>query len=258
MNVLDSFRLDGKIGIVTGVSSGLGVSFATALAEAGADLIVCARREDKLKANAEGIAKSTGRQVVPVALDVTKESMVARTVKAAEEKFGKVDILINNAGIGSAKPAVSFTEKEWLSVLNVDLNGTFYCAKEAAKSMIRNKVRGRIINIASIYGLFGDIIPAVPYYAAKGAVVNMTRALAVEWVQYGIRVNAIAPGFFPSEMTKGVLEDKSTLGYIQGRTPMGRLGDPDELKGAAVYLASDASSYVTGLVLKVDGGWSAR
>ncbi|MDE1852055.1 MAG: SDR family NAD(P)-dependent oxidoreductase, partial [Candidatus Micrarchaeota archaeon] len=120
MNVLDSFRLDGKIGIVTGVSSGLGVSFATALAEAGADLIVCARREDKLKANAEGIAKSTGRQVVPVALDVTKESMVARTVRAAEEKFGKVDILINNAGIGSAKPAVSFTGKEWLSVLNVD------------------------------------------------------------------------------------------------------------------------------------------
>ncbi len=258
MKVLDSFRLDGKVGLVTGVSSGLGVSFATALAEAGADVVVCARREDKLKANAEQIAKSTGRNIFPVVADVTNESDIAKVMAAAESKFGKIDIVVNNAGIANVKPTVEMTGKEWLDVTNVDLNGTFYMARDSAKSMIKNKVKGSIINIASIYGIFGDIIPAASYYASKGAVVNLTRALAVEWVSYGIRVNAIAPGFFPSEMTAGVQQDAPTLQHITSRTPMGRLGNPDELKGALVLLASDAGSYITGHILNVDGGWDSE
>ncbi len=258
MNVLDSFKLNGKVGVVTGVSSGLGVSFATALAEAGADVVICARREDKLNANAEQIAKATGRSIIPVVADVTKEEDIAKIITAAESKFGKIDILVNNAGIATIKPTVDMTSKEWLDVTNVDLNGTFYMAREVAKSMIKNKVKGSIINIASIYGIFGDVIPAASYYASKGAVVNLTRALAVEWVSYGIRVNAIAPGFFPSEMTAGVQQDQPTLRHITSRTPMGRFGKTDELKGALVLLGSDAGSYITGHILNVDGGWDAE
>jgi NAD(P)-dependent dehydrogenase (short-subunit alcohol dehydrogenase family) len=258
MNVLDSFRLNGKVGLVTGVSSGLGVSFATALAEAGADVVVCARREDKLRANAEQIAKATGRTIYPVVGDVTKESDIAKIIAEAESKFGKIDIAVNNAGIANVKPTVEMTGKEWLDVTNVDLNGTFYVARDVARSMIKNKVKGSIINVASIYGIFGDIIPAASYYASKGAVVNLTRALAVEWISYGIRVNAIAPGFFPSEMTAGIQEDRPTLKHITSRTPMGRLGNTDELKGALVLLASDAGSYITGHILNVDGGWDAE
>lgn len=258
MNVLDSFRLDGKIGLVTGVSSGLGVSFATALAEAGADVIVCARREGRLKANAGQIAEATGRSIMPVIADVTKDEDIARTIASAEDRFGKIDILVNNAGIAAVKPTVDMTSKEWLDVTNVDLNGTFYMAREVARSMIKNRVKGSIINIASIYGIFGDVIPAAPYYAAKGGVVNLTRALAVEWVSHGIRVNAIAPGFFPSEMTAGVQQDQQTLQHITSRTPMGRLGNTDELKGALILLASDAGSYITGHILNVDGGWDAE
>lgn len=258
MKVLDSFKLDGKVGLVTGVSSGLGVSFATALAEAGADVVVCARREGKLKENADQIAKATGRTIYPVVADVTKESDIAKLIEMAESKFGKLDIAVNNAGIANVKPTVEMTSNEWLNVTNVDLNGTFYIARDVARSMIKNKVRGSIINIASIYGIFGDVIPAASYYASKGAVVNLTRALAVEWIPYGIRVNAIAPGFFPSEMTAGIQQDKPTLQHITSRTPMGRLGSTDELKGALVLLASDAGSYITGHILNIDGGWDAE
>lgn len=258
MNVIDSFRLNGKVGLVTGVSSGLGIAFATALAEAGADVVVCARREDKLRANAEQIAKATGRSIIPVSADVTKGDDIARVISAAEDRFKKIDILVNNAGVAAVKPAVEMTDKEWTDVTNVDLNGTFYMAREIAKSMMKNKVKGSIINIASIYGIFGDVIPAASYYASKGAVVNLTRALAVEWVSYGIRVNAIAPGFFPSEMTAGVQQDQPTLQHITSRTPMGRLGNVDELRGALVLLASDAGSYITGHILNVDGGWDAE
>jgi NAD(P)-dependent dehydrogenase (short-subunit alcohol dehydrogenase family) len=258
VKVLDSFRLSGKVGIVTGASSGLGVAFATALAEAGADVAVCARREDKLTENAEKIAKATGRAVFPYVADVRNESEVVGFVAAVEKKFGRIDIVVNNAGTATVKPAVEMSGKEWLDVTDVDLNGTFYVAREAAKSMIKNKVRGSIINVASIYGIFGDVIPAASYYASKGAVVNLTRALAIEWVSYGIRVNAIAPGFFPSEMTSGVQQDQPTMQHITSRTPMGRFGRPEELAGPLVLLASDAGSYITGHILNVDGGWDAE
>ncbi|HUY70542.1 MAG TPA: SDR family oxidoreductase [Candidatus Baltobacteraceae bacterium] len=258
MGVLDLFKLDGRFGIVTGVSSGLGVAFATALAEAGADLVVCARREEMLRANAEAISKSTGRRIVPVVCDMSKEADVVAMIDRAEKEFGRIDILVNNAGTAVAKPETEITEKEWMGVIDVNLNGVFRCSQEVSRRMIKGKVRGSIINIDSIYGVHGDKIPALPYYASKGGVANMTRAMAVELAPYGIRVNAIAPGFFPSEMTTPVFQDPSILGHIKERTPMGRLGEPWELGGAAVMLASDASTYITGHILLVDGGWDAN
>jgi len=258
MKALDLFRLEGKFGIVTGASSGLGVTFATALAEAGADLIVCARREDKLKANADAIAKSTGRKIIPYVCDVSKQQDVDRMIAFAEKTFGRIDIIVNNAGIAVAKPTIEMTEQEWLDVINVNLNGVFRCAQAAAKSMIRKKVEGSIINIDSIYGVHGDMVPALSYYSAKGGVANMTRALAVELAPYKIRVNAIAPGFFPSEMTTPIFQDDGMVKHINGRTPMGRVGEPWELEGATLLLASKAGNYITGHILLVDGGWDAN
>ncbi|MCL5009406.1 MAG: glucose 1-dehydrogenase [Candidatus Parvarchaeota archaeon] len=257
MSVLDSFKLDGKSAIVTGVSSGLGVAFTEALAEAGADVVVCARREDKLKENAYNIASRTKRKIIPVIADISKEEDIIKVVKMCEDSFGKIDILVNNAGIVKAKSSLDLTKEDWDAVVAVDLTGAFLLSKYAIKSMLSKNIKGSIINIASIYGLFGDVMPVPSYYASKGALVNLTRAMAVEFAQSGIRINAIAPGVFPSEMTTDILEDKSLADHFKGRTPMGRFGKPDELKGAAVFLASDSSSYITGHTLTVDGGWSA-
>ncbi len=251
------YILSGKSAIVTGASSGLGVSFTEALAEAGADIIICARREDRLNENAKRISSYTGRKIVPVKADLSNENDIINVVKVAEETFGKIDILINNAGVAVAGPSINLKKEDWQKVLDIDISAVFLFSKHVINSMINHGIKGSIINISSIYGLFGDIIPAAPYYASKGAVVNLTRAMAVEFAPWNIRVNAIAPGFFPSEMTNDILKDKVILEHIQDRTPMRRVGDPSELKGAAVFLASDASSYITGHILTVDGGWTA-
>ncbi|MDE1804191.1 MAG: glucose 1-dehydrogenase [Candidatus Micrarchaeota archaeon] len=258
MGILDEFRLDGKSAIVTGVSSGLGIAFTEALAEAGADVVIAARREDRLIENAKRISAATGRKVLPFKADLSSESDIDALVAKACDSLGKVDILINNAGTAAMGSSTKMKKEDWDRVIAVNLTGVFLCARSAIRSMVERNVKGSVINIASIYGRFGDVFPVAPYYASKGGVVNLTRSLAVEFASKGIRVNAIAPGFFPSEMTAGVLEDKDTLSHITTRTPMGRLGEPAELKGAAVYLASDASSYVTGHILAVDGGWGAE
>jgi len=250
------FDIKSQTAIVTGASSGLGVTFAETLAERGVNLVIGARRYEKLIKVAEEISSKHGVTVVPVQTDVSREEQVINMMKTAIEKFGSIEILVNNAGTASLSPSVDMNLEEWKKVIDVNLTGVFLCARTAAREMIKKKY-GKIVNIASIYGAVGDIFPTAPYYASKGAVINLTRALAIEWASYKINVNAIAPGFFPSEMTETVFRDEKTLKYILSRTPLGRTGEPLDLKAALTYLTSPASNYVTGQTLFVDGGWTA-
>jgi len=250
------FDIEGQTAIVTGASSGLGVTFAETLAERGVNLVIAARRQNKLVEVAEDLASKYGIKVVPVKTDVSQEEQVTSMVKTTIENFGSLEILVNNAGIASLSPSVDMDLEEWKKVIDVNLTGVFLCARTAAREMIKRNY-GKIVNIASIYGAVGDIFPTAPYYASKGAVINLTRALAIEWAPYKINVNAIAPGFFPSEMTASVFQDKKAMEHILSRTPLGRTGEPLDLKAALTYLASPASNYVTGQTVFIDGGWTA-
>ncbi len=246
------FFLADKVAIVSGASSGLGRHFAVALARAGAKVALGARRVDRLQEVVAEIEGFDGRALA-VALDVTDSDSVREAVAAAETELGPISILVNNAGIsGGAKRAIEVEEAEWLSVIDVNLNGVWRMAQEVAKHMVRLGHGGSIINIASMLGLVA--VPYIPAYcASKAAVVNLTRALAVELAHHDIRVNAIAPGYFESEMTHDFLasaEGRSMIGQI----PQRRSGNPAELDGALLLLASDASSYMTGSVITVDGG----
>lgn len=250
------YEVSGRVGIVTGASSGLGVIFAETLAESGVNVVIAARRYDKLAEVEKKLEEKFGARVIPVQTDVTREKDVEKMVRTAVENFGEVDILVNNAGAATISPSIEMSLEEWNRVISVNLTGVFLCARAAAKEMMKKKY-GKIINIASIYGAVGDVFPSAPYYATKGAVINLTRAFAIEWAPYKINVNAIAPGFFPSEMTAPIFKDEKTLGYIVSKTPLGRTGDPIDLKAALLYLASPASDYVTGQTIFVDGGWTA-
>lgn len=246
---MNLFDLTNKIAVVTGASSGLGVQFAEALAEAGADVAIVARRIDRLEALAEKI-NATGRTCRAYACDVAKEEDVCSTVEKIEADFGRIDILVNNAGVAIAGATTEYSLENWNKVLNVNINGVFLFSRETAKVMLKNNY-GKIVNITSIAGLLGSA-GNVSYNTSKAAVANMTRSLAAEFATQGITVNAIAPGVFESEMTEGffdVVDDTAA-----GRTPMGRIGKTGELNGALIYLASDASSYTTGQVIAVDGG----
>ena len=250
------FNLSGKVALVTGASSGLGVQFAKALADYGADVIIIARRLEKLEKVSKEI-ETLGRRCLPIKCDVTKEDEVVAAIEKAIKEFGKIDILVNNAGVGAGTPAESLPLEEWKNVIDVNLNSVFLVAKEVGKHMIENKY-GRIINIASMYGIVANNALSVsPYHASKAGVVNLTRALAAEWAKYGITVNAIGPGFFESEMTDNALKDEQFLSYMKVTTPMRRYGKMGELDGIVVYLASDASSYTTGQTICVDGGTTA-
>ena len=250
------FSVKDQTAIVTGASSGLGVTFAETLAERGVNLVIAARRYEKLAKVAEDLTKKYDVKVVPVKADVSLEQEVIQMVKTAVEKFRSVEILVNNAGIAALSPSVDMNLEEWKKVIDINLTGVFLCARTAAREMIKRKY-GKIVNIASIYGAVGDIFPSAPYYASKGAVINLTRALAIEWAPHKINVNAIAPGFFPSEMSEGVFKDEEAMKRILTRTPLGRTGDPLDLKAALMYLSSPASNYVTGQTLFVDGGWTS-
>jgi NAD(P)-dependent dehydrogenase (short-subunit alcohol dehydrogenase family) len=197
-----------------------------------------------------------GAKTRPFQCDVSKQEEVQALVDDTVKNFGRLDIIVNNAGIAAMSPATDISVDEWNKVVSVNMTGVFLCARTAARQMIKQS-GGNIVNIASIYGAVGDVFPASPYYATKGAVINMTRDLAVEWAPYNIRVNAIAPGFFPSEMTEAIFQQPEYLEYIRKQTPLGRPGNLDDLKGAIVYLASSASAYVTGQTIFVDGGWTA-
>jgi NAD(P)-dependent dehydrogenase (short-subunit alcohol dehydrogenase family) len=249
MSVLDSFRLDGKVAIVTGASSGLGVAFAQGLAQAGADVAVCARRADRLQETRQGI-EAVGRRCVAIEADVSRVEDCARVVERTVGDLGRVDVLVNNAGIGTAVPATREAPEEFRKVIDVNLMGSYWMAQACARAMTQG---GSIVNIGSVLGLTTAGLPQAAYASSKAAIIGLTRDLAQQWTgRKGIRVNALAPGFFPSEMT-----DQYPDGYIEQmmwRVPSGRVGRPEELVAALVFLASDASSYVTGVVLPVDGG----
>jgi len=251
------FDLNGRVAIVTGAGSGLGAVFAQALAEAGAE-VVCA--DLNLSGTEETVKtiQQAGGVALAVETDVTDEAAVTAMVQAAVDRFGRLDIIVNNAGIGAIAPPEEVSLEDWQKVIDVNLTGVFLCAREAARVMIASGTDGRIINLASILGGVGSTpAPATAYAASKGAVVNLTRDLAIHWAQHGIRVNAIAPAYFPTGMTDAGFSDPGFAAEVDRRTPLGRAGRLEELKGPVVFLASDASSYVTGQTLFVDGGWTA-
>jgi len=254
--VEDLFGLSGRVAVVTGASSGLGVGFARALAGARAHLVLAARRADRLDALAEELGVG-GVEVLPFACDVTDSRQVEALKDACLERFGRVDILVNNAGTTEVVPAENESEEAFLRVLDVNLNGTFYCAQRFGRIMLEAG-KGSIINVASIFGIVGSgAIPQAGYVASKGAVVNMTRELGAQWARRGVRVNAIAPAFFPSEITEDMFSDERSMAWLRKKTPAGRPGEVEELAGTLIFLASDASSYVIGQTIAVDGGWTA-
>jgi NAD(P)-dependent dehydrogenase (short-subunit alcohol dehydrogenase family) len=250
------FRLDGKVVVVTGASSGLGARFARVLHAAGAHVVVAARRVDRL----DELATSLGRaRVTVVAADVVVDRDCEQLVATAVEVGGgRIDVLVNNAGIAETIRAEDEPIERFREVVDVNLNAVFLLAQLAGRHMIEAR-QGSIVNIASILGLVGSSpLKQASYCASKGAVVNLTRELGAQWARKGVRVNALAPGWFPSEMTADMWGDESSEGFVATHCPMGRAGREDELDGALLFLASDASTYVTGHTLVVDGGWTAR
>jgi NAD(P)-dependent dehydrogenase (short-subunit alcohol dehydrogenase family) len=249
--------LTGKVAIVTGAGSGLGAVFAEALAEAGAD-VVCAGRRLSTVEETVALVQQVGRKSLAIEADVTDEAAVGNMVQTTLDQFQRLDILVNNAGIAAVGPPEELSLLDWQKVVDVNLTGAFLCAREAARAMIASGRGGRVINIASILGAgASEPVPAAAYAATKGAVVNLTRDLAVHWAAKGILVNAIGPAYFPSAMTEDLLGNPEILAEVERRTPLGRVGQLEELKGPIVFLASEASSYVTGQTLYVDGGWTA-
>lgn len=251
------FDLKGRVALVTGCSTGLGVQMARALANQGCNIIPIARRLEKLEEVAAQLRSDFGVEALPIRCDITDTDMVNNVVDQALEHFGRIDILINNAGTGAVAPAEDITDEQFANEMNIDLFGSFKVARAVAKKAMIPAGFGRIINIASMYGLVGNkIAPASPYHAAKGGVVNLTRALAAEWGKYGITVNTICPGYFVTPLTQETLDSQWFQDYAKGAIPMERYGVEGELDAAAIFLASPSSSYVTGVALPVDGGYT--
>ncbi len=255
MNAKQLFDLTGRVAIITGGSIGLGRQMAEGLAEMGAHLVLCARKAERCQQAAEEL-QHLGVKAIARACDVKNQTSVREIVDATLSEFGRIDILINNAGISWGAPVEQMRLEDWTKVIEINLTGTFLCAQEVGKIMIREG-RGKIINIASVAGIGGapPELPAIGYHASKGGVIAFTKDLACKWAMHNIQVNAIAPGWFPTHMSNRIIEQHREL--FLSHIPLHRFGNDHDLKGAAVFLASDASNYVTGHVLVVDGGQSA-
>jgi NAD(P)-dependent dehydrogenase (short-subunit alcohol dehydrogenase family) len=257
MHVRELFDLTDTVALVTGGSRGLGRQMAQALGEAGAALVLTSRTAEELEAAAQELSGQS-LEVLPRVCDVTRPDEVEAAVAFALEKLGRIDILVNNAGTAWGAPAAEMPLDAWQRVMETNVTGTFLMAQAVGRAMIKRGRGGKIINIASIAGVRGidpAVLDALGYSASKGAIVAFTRDLAVKWAHYGIAVNAIAPGFFPSKMTRWIIEHRRE--ELVKKIPLGRLGGEDDLKGAVVFLASRASDYLTGQVLAVDGGATA-
>lgn len=250
------FSFKNRVVAITGASSGLGAQMAKGFAKQGADLIIMARRLEKLEALAEEIRKE-GVKCFTVRCDVTDSAQVNAAAETAEKEFGKIDVLINCAGAAANAGVLNMTDEEWDFTMSADLTSVFYVTRAFAKIMKKNNY-GRIINIASMYGLVGNpAIDTVAYHASKGGVVNFTRAVAVELAKYNITCNAICPGYFATELTEETLKTEEFTAYMKATVPVGRYGKEGELNAGAIFLASDEASYVTGVVLPIDGGYTA-
>ena len=251
------FDFKGQVAIVTGCSGGLGVQMANALASQGCNIVPIARRMEKLEEVASELRSKYGVEALPIKCDITSTEQVEEMVKKALGYFGRIDIVINNAGTGAVAPTEDITDAQFEGEMQIDLFGTFRVARAVAKYAMIPAGYGRVINIASMYGLVGNkVAPASPYHAAKGGVVNLTRALAAEWGKFGITVNSICPGYFYTPLTKETLDSEFFQNYAHTVIPMERYGNEGELDSAVLFLASPASTYVTGVALPVDGGYT--
>lgn len=256
MSVFDSFRLNGRVALVTGGSKGLGRSMAQALAEAGADVAICSRNGDEAVEAAEEIARETSRRTAGFACDVTEAESVRRLAAACSERLGPVDILVNNAGINVRKPTVDLTEDDWDSVVDITIKGSFLCTQAFMPAMMQRKW-GRIVMLGSIMS-FVAIPGRSPYAAAKAGVLGLTKALALEGGPHGVTVNCLCPGPFETPMNRVLMNDPVAYQAFLAKIPAGRWGQPEELGPAIVYLCSAASAFMTGASLTIDGGWTAQ
>lgn len=251
--MVELFDLSEKVAIVTGASRGLGQYFARALAKSGADLVITSRDLSRLTEFKQEI-ETLGRKALPVQLDVLSQSDIDNMVRMAINEYGKIDILVNNAGLNIRRPSTDVSQEDWDTVLNTNLKGSFFCAQAAAKEMIKRK-HGRIINVGSCTCVFG-MEGIAPYTASRGAILSMTRSLAAEWGKFGITVNVLAPGWFKTAQNAVLYENKEWVDYITERIPLNRPGQPHDLDGTVIFLASDASEYITGQIILVDGGFT--